>query len=271
MRLVADGIVRTGRAIDARALPVDGTAVVAAVRGADASVTVEAPDPRPIHERIGHVRPGMGLSVRTALAAAARSRGLSAPQDGQIAAVRERLAAIEVPEASAQTARRDLAATGTETGRLRERVAELRGRVRALRERGLDAGAAEADLASAVRELSEAETEAVAARQRFERATEAAREARDVRERRLELEDRAANLRRAARSHLVAELEREYAAAVVDAPGPTPADPFEADPVTAALSVGRIADLRAPVVVESDRFDAPAAAASWLDAPVIRP
>lgn len=268
MRLVADGIVRTGRAIDARALPVDGTAVTAAVRGTDVSVTVEASDPKPVHERVGHVRPGMGLSVRTALAVAARSRGLSAPQDEKVAAVRERLAALEVPEAPTRAARRELAATGTD--RLRERVAELRGRVRALRDRGLDAGDAEADLASAVRELSEAETEAVAARQRFESATAAAREMRDARERRLELEDRAANLRRAARAHLVAELEAEYAAAVSDAPGPTPADPFEADPVTAALSVGRVANLRAPVVVECDRFGAPAAAASWLDAPVIR-
>lgn len=267
--LEADGLVRTGRAVDARTLPVDGAAVVAAVRGeGDTTVTVEAPTPRAVHERVGFVRPGMGLSVRTALAAAARSTGLAAPQDDDIAAAREELAAIEVPETEPTAARRDLAAADTETERLEERVAELRGTVQTLRDRDADASAAESKLASAVRDLSEVATERTAADQRLDR--DRLRDARDARERRLRLEDEKANLERAARSHLVGEVRDAYAAAVADAPGPTPEDPLAADPVTAALAAGRVAELRAPVVLACDRFPAPAAAASWLGAPVVR-
>lgn len=270
MRFSHEGTVREGRVLDVRDLDVSVTAVVAAVRGEESPIDIEAPEPGPVHECVGYVRPGMGLSTRTALAAAARSRGLSAPQDEQLAAVRAKLSSLECPSISTRSERRSVSEQGTETARLRERVAELRGRLQAVRELDGDTEALEADLAAAVRNLSEAETKQVAARERFDAARTAAREARDVREQRMRLEDRLANLERAARSHLVEQLEDKYVEAVAAVPGAQPATPFEADGVTAALAVGRVATLAAPVVLDCDRFDSAEAAAAWLDAPVVQ-
>lgn len=270
MKIAARGDVREGRAVDGRDLDLDGSAVAAAIRGDAQTVTVEAAAPGPIHDRIGHVRPGMAVAVRTALATAARSRGRSAPQDEQYAEVQAELAALSPPDASTETARRTLATAGEETATLRERVAELRGRVQALRERDLDPSAVEAELTATVRALSEAETERVAARQRLDAAVAAAREARTVRDRRLTLEDRAANLERAARAHLVEQVAADYERAVAATPWDTPSDPFAVDEVTAALAIGRVAALRAPVVVECDRFGDATSVAAWLDAPVVR-
>lgn len=273
MRLVVADVVRDGPAVDARDLDVEAEAVVSAVRGESGcgAVSVNAPRPGPVHERIGYVRPGMGIAVKTALADAARSRGLSAPQDEQLTSVREELDRLSVPAVSTRTERRELGEYDGTTEQLRERVTELRGRLQAVRERGAaaDADEVEAALLSAIRELSEAETEQVAARQRFERAQDEARAARDHRERRLRLQDRVANLERAARAHLRKQVETEYADAVAAVPGRTPASPFDADPVTAALAVGRVADLAAPVVLACDRFTSATAASSWLDTPVV--
>ncbi|MEF8774315.1 MAG: hypothetical protein V5A37_06320, partial [Halobacteriales archaeon] len=59
--------------------------------------------------------------------------------------------------------------------------------------------------------------------------------------------------------------------AAVPGEGRVPGAPatFEGDPVTAALAVARLADYRAPFVVEADRFATPAAATRILDGPVI--
>lgn len=270
MKITYKGKNIAGHAIDAAELELPAAAVVRAVRGEESPVTVEAPDPAPVHERIGYVRPEMGLSTRTALAAAARSRGLSAPQDAQIAALRAELASLECPAVSTREARRKAAEQGTETARLRERVATLRGRLQAARERDGDISALEGESANVVQRLSEAETEQVAAQERFESARADAREAWDIRDQRLRLEDRLANLERTARTHLVEQVEPAYIDAVAAVPGPPPTEPFEADTVTAALAIGRVAALSAPVVLDCGRFDSAEAAASWLDAPVIR-
>lgn len=270
MKLRADGTVREGRAVDCRDLAVDGDAVAAAIRDEAASVGVEAAAPGPVHDRIGHVRPGIAVSLKTALAVAARSRGLSAPQDEEYAEIQAELTTVSPPESTTADARRAVASAGSETDELRERVAELRGRARARRDRGGDAGPVEAELRSAVRELSETETTQVAARQRLEAATATARESRDRRDRRLSLEDRAGNLRRAARAHLREQIRPAYERAVAATPWETSADPFAVDDVTAALAIGRVADLRAPLVLECEKYRDAAAAAAWLDAPVIR-
>lgn len=270
MRLECDGVVRAGRVVDARDLDLDRGAVVAAIRGEGASVVVETPEPRPVHERVGDVHPEVSVSVRAALAAAARSRGRTAPQDDRIDAIRSELDDLPIPTASTRSARRRVAKRRGETDRLEERVAELRGRVRALRERDADASDAAAELSATARELTEAETALIAARERHEAATETARAARDARERRMKLKDRLANLRRASREHLADAVADEYRRAVAVAPWATPADPFEAGDVTAALGTARVADLRAPLVLSCDRFADPATAAEWLDAPVVR-
>lgn len=281
----------SGRAVDLGPLDVavDPGEVAAAVRdeagGDDAGgpdgeaesgpVTVRCPAPRSVHDHVGLVEPGIALRVRTALAGAARSRGLSAPQDEALASVRAELSEFTVPEADTETARERLAGTESAVAKARERVATVRGRLQAAREADRDTADLREELAAATRDLAEKETERAAAREALDRAEQRAREARDARERRRRLEDRAANLERAARAHLVGQVREEFAAAVTAVPGSDrgggeSGDPFDADPVSAALAVGRVADLRAPAVVAVDRFEGTGAAADWLDAPVVR-
>jgi len=277
---------REGRAIDLRDRSVGAERVVAAVRrsescdrdGAADSLRVECPAPGPVYGYVGRIGPETSVRTRTALAAAARSRGEETPVDPDLRAVRERLAELEVPPApDLESARQRLAGTESAVTAGRERVAALRGRIEAARDAGRETADLEAELAEATRTLSERETERAAAREALDRARSTARESRDARDRRRRLEDRLANLERTARAALVDAVRGEFVAAVADVPGglaadpdaSAPADPFAVDDVTAALAVARVAALRAPVVLACDRFDAPSAAA-WLDAPVIR-
>lgn len=276
MRLVVGDTVRTGRALDGSDLDLTPAGALDAIRDSGPEgVRIETADPGPAHEFVGCVRPGTRLSLRPALAAAARSRGASTPQDDRIEELRERLDALDTDPASTRAERRAVAETGVDVERLQERVAELRGRVQALEDAGLDAADARAELAETVQRLSEAETERIAAAERLDRAMSAAREARDARERRLRLEDELANREREARAALVERVEADYADAVAAVPGVGGTDDTDAfaladgDPVTAALAVARVADLTTPVVLVCDRFETPARAADWLDAPVL--
>jgi hypothetical protein len=268
---VALGGGHTGTAIDVPGA--DGARLAAAVAD-PADGLVECPEPGPAHEYAGHVRPGMAVPVRAAVAAAARSRGASTPFDRALAEVETALAGMPAPDVDLAAERRRLAAARETETELRDRVARLAGRVEVLRERDADADDAERRLEAATRELTEAETERVAAEQSLDRARREAREVRDARERRLELEDRAGNLRRAARDHLAEEQYVAFAAAVRAVPGEaTPGDAptdYDGDAVTAALAVARMADTTAPVVLDCDRFDAAAVARERLDAAVIR-
>ena len=253
---------RRGRAVDCSDLSPAADRVVAAVRDetADRSdsapLSVTCPTAGPVHDHVGLVSPSMTLRTRTALAD------------------------VDVPAApDLERARRRLAGTESAVDECRERVATLRGRIQARREDGRETTGLEGELAEATAELSEHETERAAAREALSMARREARASRDARERRRRLEDRLANLKRTARDHLVEAVRDRYAAAVTAAPGearpaddgsPADADPFAVDDVTAALAVARVADVRAPVVLACDRFADPAAAAAWLDAPVIR-
>ncbi len=289
MRVVVGDAVRRGRAVELTDAGADPDALLRAVRGDPVSgVSVECPPPGPVHDHVGHVRPGMSVSLRGALAAAARTRGETPPQADAVADLRARLADPAAPNAESEAAgappgdgpaaaRRRAAEAGERERRLRERVATLRGRVQAVREADPDSEAtadAEAELRSTMAELASVETERIAAEQRLERAERAARDARDARERRLRAEDRLANLERDARAHLAAAVYDAFAAAVDTLPGR--ADPgndpaaFAGDEVTAALGVVCVARLDAPVVVSTRRFDDAAEAAARFDAPVIR-
>ena len=274
VRVRVGDTVRCGRAI-AVDEAVDPSRVAEAVRSPDAGsgswIAVDAPPPGPVHDHVGHVRPAMGLRTRTALAQAARSQGLESPCADDLAAARERLAGLDVEEGDIASHRRALAEATAETDRLRERVATVRGKLQAAREHGAEAPDAATDLGAAIRDLSEVETEGVAARQQLCQARENARQRRDRRERVRRLEDRVANLEREARAHLVEQVADRYTAAVTDVPGAgSVANPFDADSVTAALAVARLAALSAPIVLACDRFDSAAAASQWLDAPVVR-
>jgi hypothetical protein len=267
-----------GRAIDLSGVSLNGETMVQAIR--NESDVVECARPGPPHKYIGWIRPGMELRTRTALAAVARSRGLSVPQDEKRERVLERLS--ELPTATVETdteiktettLRRRLAMMNEEIDRHRERVARLHGQVQALRENRETAVEAIDALEDAIRELSECETEHAAAEQALKQERERQRRQHDVRDERLRLEDRAANLAREARRYLVRELEAEFETTVEMVPGATTARTgmgFDADPVTAALAIARLGVIEAPIVLECNRFSSARAAADWLDALIIR-
>jgi hypothetical protein len=255
--------------LDREATP-DPETVAAAVRDPDDD-RVDCPTPRRVHEYVGVVDGDTAVPLRAALAAAARSRGERAPRDRRLAEVERRRAALDVddPEADLAAARERVAEAGADEAELREEVARLRG-VAGERD---DPGVRER-LREAARRLSEAETERIAAEEALERARVAARAARDARERRLELADRADNLRRAARDHLAEAVYSSFAAAcrVVPgeaAPGDAPGE-YSGDGVTAALAVARVAAIDAPVVLACRRFVDAEAARDTIEAPVIR-
>lgn len=208
------------------------------------------------------------------LAAAARSRGEVAPQVADVEATARALRGLTLPEPPVEEARRALAEAGAEVGRLRERVATLRGRLQAHRETGHDEAPVATELSSAVARLSEAETERLAAEQTHEAAERRARRARSQRARRLRLQDRLDNLRRAARRDLAAGVHESFRSALAAVPGEGTAGDspgaYEGDPVTAALAAARVADLAAPVVDATGRFPDAAAAADCLACPVVR-
>ena len=266
-----DGGVHEGTVIDLEG--VDGRALVRAIRGEDASPNVDCPAPGAVHDHVARLPPE-AFARRGALAAAARALGHESPVEGEVADARAELESLSPPALDVRAARQRVAETGSEEEQLRERVAELRGRLRARRETGTDTTAVEAQLEEATRRLAEAETERIAAEQALERAEAAAREARDRRERRLELEDRIANREREVRRDLAASVWDRFRAAVRAVPGAAsvgemPGE-YDGDEVTAALAVARIAPLEAPVVVDGlERLSGARAAARLLDAPVI--
>lgn len=236
---------------------------------------VECADPDPLHEHVGWIAPGMNLRLRTALAAVARSRGWSAPQDDERKRTLNRIDALSMEMETVETVptRRRLAATNDEIDRQREQVARLQGQVQAFRKTDNDPPRkALGTLERAIRELSELETERAAAEQALEREREQRRQRHDVRDERLMLEDRAANLARDARRHLVRGIEAEFENTIETVPEATAPEFNDADPdpVTEALAVARLGTLEAPLVLECDRFTSVQAAADWLDAPVIQ-
>ena len=239
-------------------------------------VAVQARQAGALHERVGCVTPAASLRPRTALAVAARSRGWSTPVDGALREARERLATVAAetatgPDPNGLTARRRLADADDEVARLRERVAEARGRVQARRDGGTGSADSDAALQDVVRDLSEVETAVAAAREKRRVARAEARAARDRLEDRLALEDDVGNLERQARAHLVERARAAYESALATVPDiDEPIAPFDAPPDAMALAVARVGDTAAPVVVACDRFADARAAARWLDAPAVR-
>lgn len=264
-----------GRAVD---LSVDSVApedIVAAVRSDTemGEISIICGDPGPVHKYIGCIEPGMSIRPRPALAAAARSLGVNAPQDEEIAHIEARMCSLDIGDVSLRAERRRVAdASGSET-RLREQVAALRGRVQALREVEGDSDDAESDLQRMTRELAELETKRIAAEQTLEAARKRQQAARNTREQRLRLRDRKENLERSARRHLVRRLHERFDSAIKAVPGrgrTTDPGTFEGDPVTAALAIARVARVRAPIVLACDRFDTSKSAAECLGAPVLQ-
>lgn len=223
-----------------------------------------------------------GTSRRRELAAAARSRGRESSVRDEIGRLRGEIAAIDPETIDLAAARRRVAEASGEEERLKERVAALRGDVRARRAVEAEADEALGDLESAAAELSNAQTERIAAEQALERARGRAAAARDERERRLELEDRLRNRRREARRELAADVYPAFRDALGVVPGSDPSTAgsgpaaYDGPRLAASLAAVRIADLNAPVALGRE-------AARWLtergsrppeavlDAPVARP
>lgn len=275
MRVTIDGTVHEGRVVDLGDTDVSAASVVRAVGEGDAppNVHVDCPPPGVVHEHTS-LLPPPAFDQRAALADVARALGHEAPSQAALTEARAELESRSPPSVDVHAVRRRVAETGAEEDRLRERVAELRGRLQARRKLAADATAVEAQLTEAVSRLSEAETERIAAEQALDRAEATAREARDRRERRLELEDRVANLEREVRRELTATVWERFRSALRAVPGSASAGEspgtYEGDTVDAALAVARIAPLDAPVVIGGlDRFAGAQAAATTLDAPVI--
>lgn len=268
MNVHLDGHSRSGGAVDLVDAGLDPLQVVTEVRSPTGAINCQSPSIA--HEYIGLLPPTQSLDRRAVLAAIARSRGLSAPQAGDLATVREELDAMDPPSVDMSNVHERIAQTGQKRDRLRERVASLRGHVQARREAGLDTGDAASELEMAVGNLAEVETEYAAAQQMFDQARARSRASRDVRERRFQLEDRMANLERAARAWL-ADRIRPVTDTAVHAATWSDANAFDtADDVTAAFAAARVADLSAPVVLACRRFPDAQAAADWLNAQVIR-
>ncbi|GGJ12673.1 hypothetical protein GCM10008995_23170 [Halobellus salinus] len=249
--------------------------------------TVHAPLPTRVHRHVCHLAPGITVDRHAALAAVGAARGVDTPHCTDLGGVKQSLRKLSVPtvdSADLRAARRRAAAAGSATERLRERVATLRGRVEARRDDGTesrDDGVAEAEaaLSEATRELSEASTERVAAAQRLAALEERARQARDTRENRLRLEDRAENLRRARRATRADAVEPAFhdarsrvESALNGRSGALDGGVTATATLCDALAIAAIAPLCAPVIVDPEVATAlggPDATATRLNAPLV--
>lgn len=263
----------TGMAVDLSDTAFATETLGRAVRGDGCEpISVDCPDPSRWWDTLAI--PTDDTPPIDRLVAAARTRGVRVPEERTLAAAERELASLATERVDPAETRRRLAAAGENVEELREKVATARGRLQARRDMGADTEAAEAALADAAEQLSEAETERLAAEQAHEAAERQARRARSVRERRLQLQDRVANRRRDVRRALVTAAAGAFEDAVTAIPGEATlsTDPLEVegDTRTAALAAVRLADLQAPVVDATGRFDSAEAAAEVLDVPVVR-
>ncbi|MES3160033.1 MAG: hypothetical protein PPP55_00505 [Halorubrum sp.] len=199
-----------------------------------------------------------GTSLRTTLAAAARSRGRACPWSSDIRSTRAAIASLEFPDENLEPLRRRLADAAGEEERLKEQVAALRGDARARRAVGAETTESLAKLREAAATLSAAQTKRIAAEQALERARERARAARDERERRLRLRDRLQNRQREARQRLATAVYppfREALSFVPDGRRAIPGDDvtdYTGSPLAASFAAVRIASIEGPVVLSRD-------------------
>lgn len=264
MRLRLPNVERTGPAIDARALDIDPHRLLAEIRNTHSDV-VSCPEPRPVLEHVGHIEPITTVTRRTAIAAAARSRGQASSLDDAIRDCRRKLGTVDVPAADVPAALESVANAAENVDSLRDRVARLGGVVAASDTDPEQDAATRSSLRDAAAELAAAETAHHAARQELARERDRQRAANDARERRLALEDRLANLRRAARREL-AERNTARTRRALDA---LPQWPEATADARLALAIARTAAVRAPIVVEAGPFRTPGQARACLAAPVI--
>lgn len=268
MKIHALGVTYEGHVVDLRGQPIDGQTVAAAVHEQRCLPAIAAPSTPAVYDYCGHVHPEMGVRTRTALAAAARSRGHETEYDDRIAQLQDQLSARDSSEPSLPAVREWV--SDRTLAELRETAATKRGRLQARERLDADTDELENTVRETTRTLATRETERTAAEESRKQRRELARSYRDRVADRRRLADRLANRRRDARAELVSALSPQFAAALDAVPGPTPRDPFDAPPVPAALAILRVARTDAPIVLDADAFRNPTAAADCLGAPIIR-
>lgn len=221
------------------------------------------------YDALGPIGPSTE-STRRLFAAAARTRGLTAPQDQQINRLESRLESIDVPSVDVVEAKQRVTNTARNEAALRERIATLRGRLQAERESGGATDETKSELETAAATLSEVSTDRIAARQRLLETERTARKARTSREERMKLADRLANRRRDARKVLARKVRPEYDN-TVERIKPLLPDTNEAPTdIIDHLTAVAIATVDIPIVIAAgatgitDEF----AAASRLETPV---
>lgn len=259
--------IRDGKAIDARVPP---RATASGTVGDPGNGSTPGPPRRPAaYDVLGPVG-GAGETARRLLAAAARTRGLTTPHDGEIHRLEDRLESLDVPGTDTAAAKRELADASRDEAALRERIAELRGRLRTERELGEPTEETADELAAAAAELSEASTDRIAAEQALESAERQARSVRNARDRRLKLQDRLENRRREARAFLADALAGEYEAAVDRIQPLVGGKATGASDAETGLAAVAVAELEVPVVIDAHRtgIEDAALAAELLDAEV---
>lgn len=218
-----------------------------------------------LHRHVGVIAPGLSLSRRAALVATARSLDITTSVDESIRETEAELRSLPEPVPLRAELRRRVAEAAADLETKRERVATLRGRLRAT-----DNGSVEAEYRDAIRALSEAETEHDAATEALAAARDRARTARNARDRRLRLEDRLNNLERTARSELISAVSPVVDATLSALPNRDPASFDESDPISAALALARVGWIETPITLACRRFPDRDSAERWLDAPVYR-
>jgi DNA repair exonuclease SbcCD ATPase subunit len=218
-----------------------------------------------LYRYVGVIAPGMSFPRRTALVAAARSLDTVTSVDGSIREIESELQSLSKAVPSRANLRQRVAETAADIETKRERVATIRGRLQET-----DDGSIEAEYRTAIRALSEAETQHAAAVEALEAARDRARTARNVRDRRLRLEDRLENLKRTAREELISAVSPAIDAALSSLPHRDPASLAEADPISAALALARVGRLETPITLACRRFPDRDSAERWLEAPVYR-
>ncbi|MFB6146236.1 MAG: hypothetical protein ABEJ08_00935 [Halobacteriaceae archaeon] len=262
---------REGPAIDLRDTGLTPAAAWRAIERPGGRIA--SPAPGPLHHAVGVIEPGMALDLREALVAAARSGGWTAPETRAWLAARARAQTAPAETTTLASARKRVATAERREAEFRERVTRTRGRVEAARDTGEDPETAIGDLRERVGDLAAAETERIAAEQALDRRRESARALRRERDRQRRLADRADNLERAVRQHLVDGVYESVADAVECVPGSAATgdspEAFDGPAATAAMAAVRTGDPPAPIVVCEALFDDAVTASRRLDAPVV--
>lgn len=261
-----------GRGIDLRETDISGPTVADALYAQSNTLSISCPSPGKIHQRVGWVREEREYSIRTALAATARALGYTSEFDQEITQISRQLEQLKTDDISIEAIQKQQAQLES-TARLEERIAELQGEIKARQASDRSADEQIQELQTIAAELSERKTRQTALQQRLDEQRQQLRKIRDQREERLKLQDRRENLRRQAREQLSRELQPTFKRALRSVPGEyelgdTPGT-VQKGSTTAALAVCRIAPITGPIIVESNRFERPAAATAALQSSVI--